>query len=94
MCKGKGISLPGKKEVAAALKRIRAEDGLLSERGKRRRARAEEGTPFMRVKGQEWGRAKPQGSRKKVAKGSKRKARNPGNLSATKPAPCATKPAK
>ncbi len=26
-CKGKNISLPGKKEVAAALKRIRAEDG-------------------------------------------------------------------
>lgn len=26
-CKGKSISLPGKKEVAAALKRIRAEDG-------------------------------------------------------------------
>jgi NAD-dependent dihydropyrimidine dehydrogenase PreA subunit len=29
-CKAKGISLPGKKEVAAALKRIRAEDGLLA----------------------------------------------------------------
>jgi len=27
-CKAKGISLPGKKEVAAALKRIRAEDGV------------------------------------------------------------------
>jgi NAD-dependent dihydropyrimidine dehydrogenase PreA subunit len=27
-CKAKGISLPGKKEVATALKRIRAEDGL------------------------------------------------------------------
>ena len=29
-CKAKGISLPGKKEVAATLKRIRAEDGLLA----------------------------------------------------------------
>jgi NAD-dependent dihydropyrimidine dehydrogenase PreA subunit len=29
-CKAKGISLPGKKEVAAALKRIRAENGLLA----------------------------------------------------------------
>ena len=29
-CKGKIISLPGKKEVAAALKRIRAEDGRTS----------------------------------------------------------------
>jgi NAD-dependent dihydropyrimidine dehydrogenase PreA subunit len=83
MCKGKGISLPGKKEVAAALKRIRAEDGLLSLRGKRQRTRAQEGIPFLRVKGQGWGRAMPQGSRKKVAKGSKRKLRNPGSLSAT-----------
>jgi hypothetical protein len=83
MCKGKGISLPGKKEVAAALKRIRAEDGLPSLGGKRQRIRAEEGIPFPRVNGQEWGRAVPQGSRKKVAKGSKRKPRNPGNLSAT-----------
>jgi len=32
-CKGKSISLPGKKEVAVALKRIRAEDGLLSPSG-------------------------------------------------------------
>jgi hypothetical protein len=83
MCKGKGISLPGKKEVAAALKRIRAEDGLLSLRGKRQRIRAEEGIPLLPVDGQGWGRAKPQGSLKKVAKGSKRKPRNPGNLSAT-----------
>jgi NAD-dependent dihydropyrimidine dehydrogenase PreA subunit len=29
-CKAKGISLPGKKEVAAALKRIRAEDGFFA----------------------------------------------------------------
>ena len=29
-CKAKGISLPGKREVAAALKRIRAEDGILA----------------------------------------------------------------
>jgi len=83
MCKGKGISLPGKKEVAAALKRIRAEDGLLSLGGKRRRSPAEEGIPFIRVKGQESGRPMSQGSRKKVAKGSKRKARNSANLSAT-----------
>jgi NAD-dependent dihydropyrimidine dehydrogenase PreA subunit len=47
-CKAKGISLPGKKEVAAALKRIRAEDGFPSPRGK----------------GKGWGRAKPQGSNK------------------------------
>jgi NAD-dependent dihydropyrimidine dehydrogenase PreA subunit len=47
-CKAKGISLPGKKEVAAALKRIRAEDGLLSPRGQ----------------GKGWGLAMPQGSNK------------------------------
>jgi NAD-dependent dihydropyrimidine dehydrogenase PreA subunit len=82
-CKAKGISLPGKKEVAAALKRIRAEDGFLSLRGKGQRTRAEEGIPSLRVKGPGWGRAMPQGSRKKVAKGSKRKPRNPVNLSAT-----------
>jgi hypothetical protein len=35
------------------------------------------------VNGQGRGRAMPQGSRKKVAKGSRRKARNPGGLSAT-----------
>lgn len=29
-CKASGISLPGKREVAAALKRIRAEDGILA----------------------------------------------------------------
>ena len=29
-CQAKGISLPGKREVAAALKRIRAEDGILA----------------------------------------------------------------
>ena len=33
-CKAKGILLPGKKEVAAALRRIRAEDGPSSPRGK------------------------------------------------------------
>ena len=32
-CKGKSISLPGKKEVAAALERIRAQNGLLSPSG-------------------------------------------------------------
>ena len=47
-CKAKGIKLPGKKEVAAALKRIRAEDRVLSPPGE----------------GQGWGRAKPQGSNK------------------------------
>ena len=36
-CKGRSISLPGKKEVAAALKRIRAEDGRLSPSGKEKR---------------------------------------------------------
>jgi NAD-dependent dihydropyrimidine dehydrogenase PreA subunit len=30
-CKGKSISLPGKREVAAALERIRADDGRTSE---------------------------------------------------------------
>jgi len=40
-CKGKSISLPGKKQVAAALERIRAEDGLLFPSGKgKKRARA------------------------------------------------------
>jgi len=29
-CKAEGISLPGKREVAAVLKRIRAEDGILA----------------------------------------------------------------
>ena len=47
-CKAKGISLPGKKEVATALKRIRAEDGLPSPRGE----------------GQGWGRAMPRRSDK------------------------------
>jgi NAD-dependent dihydropyrimidine dehydrogenase PreA subunit len=65
-CKAKGISLPGKKEVAAALKRIRAEDGFPSDRGE----------------GQGWGHIMPQGSKKTRARGNKRKARNPGNPSA------------
>ena len=76
-CKAKGISLPGKKEVAAALKRIRAEDGL----------------PSVRGEGQDWGRAVPQGSKKTRARGNKRKARNPGNPSAAKPTPWRNKPA-
>jgi NAD-dependent dihydropyrimidine dehydrogenase PreA subunit len=42
-CKAKGISLPGKKEVTAALKRIRTEDGFPSPRGE----------------GQGWGRPIP-----------------------------------
>jgi NAD-dependent dihydropyrimidine dehydrogenase PreA subunit len=47
-CKAKGISLPSKKEVAAALKQIRAEDALPSAAGE----------------GQGWGRAKPHATNK------------------------------
>jgi NAD-dependent dihydropyrimidine dehydrogenase PreA subunit len=47
-CKAKGISLPGKKDVAAALKRIRAEDRVPSPPGE----------------GPGWGPAKPQGPNK------------------------------
>ena len=47
-CKAKGISVPGKKDVAAALKRIRAEDRVPSPPGK----------------GPGRGPAKPQGSNK------------------------------
>jgi NAD-dependent dihydropyrimidine dehydrogenase PreA subunit len=46
-CKGKNISLPGKREVAAALKRIRAEDRLTS----------------PHVEGQVWGRPTPEKTR-------------------------------
>jgi NAD-dependent dihydropyrimidine dehydrogenase PreA subunit len=45
-CKGKGISLPGKKEVVAALERIRAEDSLASSSGGRKRP----GTAIRRIK--------------------------------------------
>jgi NAD-dependent dihydropyrimidine dehydrogenase PreA subunit len=51
-CKAKGISLPGKKEVAAALKRIRAEKGLDSPPGAGSQIRAEGGLPSPRRKGQ------------------------------------------
>jgi NAD-dependent dihydropyrimidine dehydrogenase PreA subunit len=64
-CKGKCISLPGKKEVAAALKRIRAEDGFPSPRGKSQGRR----------------RATPQESNENRARGNRWKPRNPGNRS-------------
>jgi NAD-dependent dihydropyrimidine dehydrogenase PreA subunit len=64
-CKAKGISLPGKKEVAAALKRIRAEDGL----------------PSPRAEGKGWGLVMPQAPSKNRARGNKWKPRNPGNRS-------------
>jgi NAD-dependent dihydropyrimidine dehydrogenase PreA subunit len=67
-CKAKGISLPGKKDVAAALKRIRAEEGLPSPRGE----------------GKERVRAMPQGSSRNRAEGNKRNPGNPGNRSAIK----------
>jgi len=51
-CKGKSISLPGKKEVAAALKRIRAEDRISSGDGER----------------QLWGRTTPEKNRPKANK--------------------------
>jgi NAD-dependent dihydropyrimidine dehydrogenase PreA subunit len=64
-CKGKNISLPGKKEVAAALKRIRAEDRI----------------PPPRGEGQGWGGALSQGREKKRAKADKTKSAKPGNRS-------------
>jgi NAD-dependent dihydropyrimidine dehydrogenase PreA subunit len=64
-CKAKGISLPGKKEVAAALKRIRAQDGL----------------PSPRAEGKGWGLVMPKASSKNRARGNKWKRRNPGNRS-------------
>jgi NAD-dependent dihydropyrimidine dehydrogenase PreA subunit len=65
-CKAKCISLPGKKEVAAALKRIRAEDGL----------------SIPRADGKGRARAMPRGSNRHRARGDKWKPRNPGNRSA------------
>ena len=65
-CKARCISLPGKREVAAALKRIRAEDGTSSSGGK----------------GKGWGGAKPRGSDKNRAGGNKWKPKNPGSRSA------------
>jgi len=62
-CKAESISLPGKEDVLAALKRIRAGDGLSS--------RPEEG--------QGRGRAMPKRPNRNLAKGSKRKPRNPRN---------------
>jgi NAD-dependent dihydropyrimidine dehydrogenase PreA subunit len=62
-CKAGGISLPGRAEVVAALKRIRAADGL----------------PSQPEGGQGRGRAKPKGPNRNLAKGNKRKPRNPRN---------------
>ena len=62
-CKAKGISLPGKKEVVAALKRMRATDGLPSQPGE----------------GQGCRRAMPKRPNTNLAKRSKRKPRNPRN---------------
>ena len=74
-CKAKGITLPGKKEVAAALKRIRAEDGLPSPHGKDRISAAK---AFSSPRGEEqgWGCAMPRGSNRNRARGNKG---NPGN---------------
>jgi len=89
-CKAKGISLPGKKEVAAALKRIRAEDGLPSRRGKGQPIRAAEAFPSPCGERQGRGCAMPQGCNKKRARGKKGK---PGSRpSAAKPTPWGSKP--
>jgi NAD-dependent dihydropyrimidine dehydrogenase PreA subunit len=88
-CKAKGISLPGKKEVTAALKRIRAENGLPSPRGKRKGSGSDGAVlavlPSPGGEGKGWGRATPQGSDKTRAKGFKCKSRNPGSPSAFRP---------
>ena len=62
-CKAKGISLPGRQEVLAALKRMRAVDALPSQPEERQRR----------------GRAVPKGPNRNLAKGNKRKPRNPRN---------------
>jgi len=62
-CKGNNISLPGKREVAAALKRVRAEDGI----------------SHSQEEIEEWGLAMSPRGENKHAKGNKtesRKARN------------------
>jgi len=77
-CIAKGISLPGKKEVAAALRRIRAEDGPSSPRGK----------------GKGRGRAVRQGADKNRAQGNKWKPKNPGSRSVITLTPRGKKAAK
>jgi len=67
-CKGKSISLPGKRDVAAALKRIRAEDGRTSV------VKGVRNTPLVATTGRR--QTTPQLPR---AQGSKGKSRN--NLS-------------
>jgi len=62
-CKAKGISLPGRQEVLAALKRMRAVDALPSQPEERQRR----------------GRAVPKGPNRNLAKGNKKKPRNPRN---------------
>ena len=53
-CKAKGISLPGKKQVAAALKRIRAEDGLSSPAGEGQGLTLLQGSSKNRARGNKW----------------------------------------
>ena len=89
-CKAKGISLPGKKEVAAALKRIRAEDGLPSRRGQGQPIRAAEAFPSPCGERHGRGCIVPRGFNKNRARGNKSK---PGNRpSAAKPTPWRNKP--
>jgi NAD-dependent dihydropyrimidine dehydrogenase PreA subunit len=83
-CKGKNISLPGKREVAAALRRIRAEDGLPSSRVEGQgvgRGHTNLQLPSPRGEGQGWGGSMPRGPNKNRTKGNKGKPRNPGNRS-------------
>jgi NAD-dependent dihydropyrimidine dehydrogenase PreA subunit len=67
-CKANGISLPGKKEVAAALKRIRAEEGLPSPREERKGSGSDDPVPVVlsspRGDGKGKRRAMPQESNK------------------------------
>jgi len=73
-CKGKGISLPGKKEVVAALERIRAEDGLSSSGERRKRSGASERVPVALLS--------PGGEKK-----GRRRSRQQGSIPRIKPIP-------
>lgn len=78
-CKGKSISLPGKKEVAAALNRIRAEDHLVYPRGGRQvLGRIAPKLPSPAGEGQGWASAAP---KKKRTKANKTKSAKSGNRS-------------
>ena len=78
-CKGKSISLPGKREVAAALKRIRAEDRLPSPHGEKQPwGRATPKLPSPAGEGQGRGRV---ASEKKHTRANKTKSAKSGNPS-------------